>query len=271
MSSIPSIVFVPGAWHTPEYWGEVIANLKQKGYHSSTVTLPSTIGNPYATLLDDITATQEVIREETDQGRDVILAVHSYGGAVGATAVKGLTNTVGETKTDSNNPPAGTPSAKKGHVVGLVLVATGLVQTGKGFMEALGGSPPSQWRINYESGFIELLIDDVGLQGYLYNDLSQDEAAVWISKLQRQAWRPLVEGGEHMYAGWKDVPCWLLAGIQDNAIPVEAIRSMVGGALAEGDKITYREVESSHSPMLSMPDAVTELIVEAAASVTAGN
>ena len=60
-----------------------------------------------------------------------------------------------------------------------------------------------------------------------------------------------MEGGEHAYAGWIDVPVWYLSTMEDRALPVQAQRMFVQCAKDAGADVTVREVESSHSPMLS--------------------
>lgn len=52
------------------------------------------------------------------------------------------------------------------------------------------------------------------------------EAAKSLSKA-------LAEGGEHAYAGWKDVPVWYLATIEDKGLPFEAQRYFVQAAKEE--------------------------------------
>ncbi|KAK6713223.1 hypothetical protein SNK05_007676 [Fusarium graminearum] len=48
------------------------------------------MGNPEATFKDDVDAARSAIMQETENGRDVIVIAHSYGGTVGNSAVKGF-------------------------------------------------------------------------------------------------------------------------------------------------------------------------------------
>ncbi|KAH7032762.1 prolyl aminopeptidase-like protein [Microdochium trichocladiopsis] len=272
MTSKPSIVFVPGAWHAPHYWDKVIAYLTQQGYSCSTVTLPSTLENPDSGLLEDITAARAVITKETAKGQDVVVVAHSYGGAVGASAIKGLSKTPDLHSDDGDSRPRTSSATNveknattQGHVVSFVLVASGLVRTGLSFIGHVpGGTPPPQWRVNLETGFAEITLDAEGIREFFYHDLSEDEGRFWVSQLKPHALRSVTEGGEHMYSGWKDVPCWMLVCTEDRAMPMELLRMMVKNGQDEGAAITLREASSSHSPMLSIPDVVSGLIVEAA-------
>lgn len=245
MSKIPSkptFVFVPGAWHSASVWDKVAALLAQSGYASKAVTLPSTSGDPTATLLDDISAVRTAILSETDAGRDVVVACHSYGGLVGASAL----------------PRAG--------VVGLALVATGFCRSGMSFVDGGGGKPPPSWRADAASGLAVLVADPAEL---FYHDLPAGEARAWSAGLRSQSVRSLFEGGEHVCAGWRDVPVWYLITAEDRALPVEAQRWMAGDAREQGADVTVREVRSGHSPMLSKPEETAAFLIEAAKAVEA--
>jgi pimeloyl-ACP methyl ester carboxylesterase len=68
----------------------------------------------------------------------------------------------------------------------------------------------------------------------------------------------LVGSGE---PAWKTIPSWFLVARQDHTIPPEAERFM-----AERAGSHTIEINSSHVAMMSHPDVVTKLILQAAAS-----
>lgn len=82
MSLKPTLLLVHGAWHTPECWARVIPLMEAQHYKCVSVGLPSVNSNPHKRLEDDIQAVRTAIQFETSQGNDVVLVVHSYGGAV---------------------------------------------------------------------------------------------------------------------------------------------------------------------------------------------
>jgi pimeloyl-ACP methyl ester carboxylesterase len=61
---------------------------------------------------------------------------------------------------------------------------------------------------------------------------------------------------------WKTLPSWYMVATNDQAIPPDAER-----LFAKRMKATTVEVASSHVPMVSQPDAVANLIIQAAQSV----
>jgi pimeloyl-ACP methyl ester carboxylesterase len=265
MSHKPTIVLVPGAWHLASTWDKTVSLLEARQYKCVAVTLPSTTGDPSISFVDDLEAVRGAILAETTQGLDVVVVVHSYGGFVGASAIKGLTKPSNQKETR--------PSATDGHVIGLALVASGFVVGGLSFLEALGGKPPPFWRLDLESGFAVLNGqegEEDGPRQLFYHDLPEDEGRHWVGQLQPQSLKALTEGGEHVAAGWQDVPCWYLSTTRDPTLPPELSKMFVAMARDAGADVTVREIDSSHSPMLSRPEETADFISEAVEAFTRG-
>lgn len=252
MSQKPTIVFVPGAWHTPETWDKVISALEPHGFKCIAVALPSTL-SVSATFPDDIKAVQDSISAETTQGRDVIVVAHSYGGAVGGSALKGFTS------------PRDGSSSKHGHAIGFILIASGFSAGGVTFLDALGGKPPPIWKEDTETGLAVLVVDEREL---FYHDLLEEEGNYWVGKLTKQSMKAFTTGADVGYAGWKEVPVWYLATTEDRSHPTEVQRMIVQAAKDEGGDVTLREIATSHSPMLSKPSETADIILEAVAAMT---
>ncbi|KAM0720982.1 hypothetical protein Q7P37_003267 [Cladosporium fusiforme] len=252
MSGPPTLVFVPGAWHKATCYDRVIEPLREKhNINCVAVTLPSTTGNAEATFKDDVDAVRTAIATETTAGRDVIVVVHSYGGIVGESAVKGFT----QASAAQDTPTSANPT---GHVKALVLIATGFSITGLSFMDPFFGIPPPAWRVNKETGFADIVTSPRQL---FYGDLEAEDAAYWVSQIMPQSLKALFEGGEHVYTGWKDVPVWFIGTVEDKGMPVAAQRLNVGMARGQGAVVHHTELISSHSPFLSMPEEVVEIIM----------
>lgn len=87
MSSKPTFVLVPGAWHRPEYFTQIRAYLSDQGYPSVAVATPTVGSDPPATTMDvDTDAVEAAVRKVMDGGDDVVLLMHSYGGGPGSVA-----------------------------------------------------------------------------------------------------------------------------------------------------------------------------------------
>ena len=255
MSPKPTLIFVPGAWHTPDSWTKVISFMEAQHFKCLPVWLPSVNSSPPKRLEDDIRAVREAIQSETSQGNDVVLVPHSYGGAVSSSALKGLTQPKQEETTSS--------SPSLGRVLGMAMLASFFVPTGWTFLAALGGDVPPWWKPNPQTGLADITVDRTGL---FYNtDLTPEDAKHWAMKTGTHPSATFLEDGEHMYAGWKDVPVWHMACTEDVAVPVNIQRMLIQGAKDAGANVTSREVKSGHGAMLCRPKEVADFITEAVA------
>lgn len=251
MQKLPTLVFIPGSWHAASCYDLVIKLLQEKhNLKCTAVTLPSTTGDPAKTFKDDLDAARQAVSDETSCGRDVVVIAHSYGGMVGNSAIKGFARK----RADASQIPAA------GHVIGLILIASGYTFTGLAFMDPFLGHPPPTWRVNSATGFADIVTPP---RQFFYHDLPADEAEYRISQLRPQSLKALFEGGEYSYSGWLDVPSFYVGTIEDQGLPVVVQRINVGMARGMGASVEHRELQTSHSPFLSQPEATVHIIVEA--------
>ena len=89
--TLSTIVFAPGAWHLPSCFDIVRADLESRGWSTEGVTYPSVGAEPpNKGLADDTAAVRLVLERLVDQGKQIILVGHSYGGLAGGMASEGL-------------------------------------------------------------------------------------------------------------------------------------------------------------------------------------
>ncbi len=116
----PTVVIVPGFWEGRESFKATTSAIISAGYACTTVQLPSTgtvpPNNP--TMHDDTNAIRKVLGEILEQGKEVILAMHSAGGFLGSNAIEGMS--VEERKAQG----------KDGGVRKLLFLTAGLVPEG---------------------------------------------------------------------------------------------------------------------------------------------
>lgn len=130
LNNTPIYVFVPGAWHTPDTFDGIRALLSKRRHDSEAIALPS-VGAAEPTksgLHDDIAHTNGVLRAMAEQGRQIVVVTHSYGGMVGAGAVEGLGY--------AQRSKAGQP----GGVIMMVWLAAFVTPKGKSVIDMLGGN-----------------------------------------------------------------------------------------------------------------------------------
>jgi hypothetical protein len=249
MAQKPSLIFVPGAWHTPECWGKIMSAMEANGFKCIPVALPTNQSTSTdVNYSHDVKAVADAIAGETSQGLDVVLSVHAFGGPVGQSAMKGFTNESADT------------GAKTGRVIGLFMVSTGFVREGASFLDALDGRPPPTWETDYENNMMTLNVDPIEI---FYHDLPEEEARYWVGKLTKHALTASTHGYEATYEGWRDVPIWLIMTKKDRAFPYEAQKMLVRGAEKLGANLTKVDIDSGDFPMLSKPDEMVKLLEEA--------
>ncbi|KAL9119098.1 MAG: hypothetical protein Q9187_004348 [Circinaria calcarea] len=92
-TSLPTVVLVHGAWHTPANYETYINALKARGFTVHCPRLPSCNGAspPNASFPEDVACVRDVVKPLVEAGERVVMLLHSYGGAVGTDAVEGLT------------------------------------------------------------------------------------------------------------------------------------------------------------------------------------
>jgi hypothetical protein len=88
-----AIVIVQGSFHMPQAYQKLTDSLKRQGYATFQPELPSCSNTndrdfPSKTLHDDSAVVKSVIeRLVNDEGKNIFLIMHSYGGLVGSNAV----------------------------------------------------------------------------------------------------------------------------------------------------------------------------------------
>jgi pimeloyl-ACP methyl ester carboxylesterase len=235
----PTVVLVHGAFADASSWNGVITRLQAKGV---PVTAPA---NPLRGIRADSAYIGAVLEQI---GGPIVAVGHSYGGAV-------ITNAAAAAK----------------NVVGLVYVAAFAPDEGEALGAAQAGSKdsvlntalvPSRYPSADGGSGTEFSIDPTKARHAFAGDLSDQEAAL-IGATQR----PVAELAFSEPSGppaWKDRPSWAVVATVDRAAGTDVTRSMAERA---GARIT--EVEGSHVIMVSQPQAVTDVIMEAVAAVGA--
>jgi hypothetical protein len=132
----PTIVIVPGAWHTPSHYGKLIKLLQASRYETISEKNPSCDASDGSTTTVDVDVSSirnNILVPLINQGKDVVLVVHSYGGCPGGAAATGLSK--GE-RTALN---------KIGGVIGLIYVAAFIAHEGESLLSKLPGQKFEPW------------------------------------------------------------------------------------------------------------------------------
>ncbi|MBB4684372.1 alpha/beta fold hydrolase [Amycolatopsis jiangsuensis] len=222
----PTIVLVHGAWADSSSWAPVIERLRRDGYPVRA------IADPLQGLTSDTAYVAGYL--STIDGPKVLVR-HSYGGAVitnAATEVTGVKSLV--------------------YIAGFVPAAGETI----GEVAAKSSTPLPLIATQVPAG-TEVVIDPAQFPAAFAGDLDRTTAAD-LATTQRPANTRAVTDAS-VAEGFRAIPSWALIPRQDRAISPDVQRFMTARAGARNT-----EVDGSHAVMLSRPDAVTELIEQAA-------
>jgi pimeloyl-ACP methyl ester carboxylesterase len=238
-SNALTVALVHGAFADSSSWNGVIELLHSAGIATSCPP------NPLRGIAHDAAYVASFLKQIP--GR-VLLVGHSYGGAV-------ITN-------------AGSRAA---NVVGLVYVAAFAPDEGETLLEVEEGSRDSVLfsalkPLQYPTGngtetATEFTILPDKIQEAFAADLSAEQNAI-IASTQR----PIAEvsfAEPTTAPAWKSLPSWAVIPSGDKAVGTDVVRFY-----AERAGSTITEVEGSHVIMVSQPQAVVDVILDAVAAVS---
>jgi pimeloyl-ACP methyl ester carboxylesterase len=220
-----NVVLVHGLFADGSCWSEVIARLQPKEINVTAVQ------NPLTSLKDAVDATQRVLAL---QDGPTVLVAHSFGGVI---------------VTEAGVDPK---------VSALVYVAARAPDAGEDYTALAKNypTPPAAAGIVFKDDWGQL-----SEQAFLHDfagDLSLDKARVLYAV--QQPFKRSLTTEKTTNAAWRTKPTFYAVSIQDRTINPDLERFM---AKRMGAKTI--EIEASHLALISRPDAITNLILEALA------
>ncbi|KAJ9614384.1 hypothetical protein H2200_002520 [Cladophialophora chaetospira] len=250
----PTIILLPGAWHSPAHYDKLRAVLKHHGYETEAVAL-ATVNpkDPANTDADsDVEVISAAIKKVLDSGKDAILVTHSYSGIPGQSAAYSFVE-----------PGEGGP-----RLTAIAMMTSFLYPPRTALLAPVGGKPFPLHVVNAEETLVD--VGDPGPDHLFYNDLSAEEAANSKSLLKTHSWRCKTLPPSAKGAGYWHIPTYYLVCEKDNALPADLQRSWIVAANEDlekrgsGLRIREESVESGHSPFLSRTEQTADFIRRAA-------
>jgi pimeloyl-ACP methyl ester carboxylesterase len=235
-SAKPTVVLVHGAFADASGFGGIIRELTRSGYD---VVAPP---NPLRSLAFDAAAISTAVKAIDGP---VVLAGHSYGGAVITQAAAGLDNVSGLVYLAAFGLDAGESCASVQEPFPPPMLASASYPTA---YDAPGAPQGPDLYIRREQ-FRETFCADV----------LADVADVMFATQRPLSLAALTE--KATAAGWKTRPSWFLVSEHDNAIAPDAERFM-----AERMKATTDSIDGSHTAFIAQPVHVANFIKKALAA-----
>ncbi|HSW80746.1 MAG TPA: alpha/beta hydrolase [Candidatus Saccharimonadales bacterium] len=236
MAEKTTIVLVHGAFADASGFAGVIKELETAGYD---VVAPP---NPLRGLISD--AESIAVRVKAIEG-PVVLAGHSYGGAV-----------ISQASASLNNVKA---------LVFMAAFALDVGESGASVQEPFPApmlvttNAPTNYDAPGAAGGPDLYIGKAGFHETFCADSPADLAEIMYVTQRPLAAATLSE--KATAAGWKKIPSWFLVSDKDNAISPKAEAFM-----AERMKATTEHIDGSHTAFIAQPTKVAAFIQKAAAS-----
>jgi pimeloyl-ACP methyl ester carboxylesterase len=220
------VVLVHGAWADGSSWSDVIDRLQHDGYAVRAVQLP----------LQSLAGDAAIVRGEIDRiGRPVVVAGHSYGGAVITEAAAGASN-----------------------VIGLVYAAAYALDQGETLLSLNGGFPatPILGALAFDAQGNATVEPEAFVQLFA-PDVPQRQARV-LAAVQKPI-SGAIFGAPGGAPAWRDLPAWYQVSTEDQVINPELQRFVAARMNAR-----VIELPSSHASPVSQPREIAGLIETAA-------
>ena len=235
-----TIVLVHGAWHRANCWDALQKELRARGVTSHAVNLPSSITGPIDGDLPGTDADAEAVRAVLDQVTGPVLLVgHSYGGVV--------ISAIGKHRS----------------IGGLVYLAAFCLATGESAFELAVGDPPpltAQALTVLDDGTCTIK-PELAAETF-YGDLPADEANKRARSLVPTTLSVFTNPTEGSPL-WQHLPATYIVCEADRAISPDRQEFMANRATND-----IVRLETSHSPFVSRPAAVADILVSRLAKLT---
>ncbi|WP_396642087.1 alpha/beta fold hydrolase [Microbacterium sp.] len=229
MADRPTLLLVHGAWHGSWAWAPLQRELESRGWDVRTVDLPTVhAADPRGLrMTDDADA---IARAIDDIEGPVAVVAHSYGGV-----------------------PT-TQGATSDSVVHIVYVAAFVLDEGESLLGAVGGVAPSWWVV--DGPLATAGTDAEPATGLFFADVDDVTASDAVGRLKAQSSAAFSDAVTSV--AWREKDTTYVITEQDAVFPLPAQE-----ALAARSGSTAVRMDTSHSPFLSKPTELADIIENA--------
>ncbi|KAI5868240.1 alpha/beta-hydrolase [Durotheca rogersii] len=241
-----TVVIVPGSFSPSELYILLQDRLESHGIPSVVVDLPSVghhQGKRAATMTDDANEISRVASALLDDGKEVVLMAHSYGGIPATQSLEKLSHT------------ARRAAGKDRGVKKVVYLASVVIPVGTSNWDTFGGTLPTFVTANDDY----MSIDPVANAPQTFSDLPEEESLKWGRMLSQQSIASFQE--KLSYPGYNDVEVHYIVCEDDKIMPPPYQHAMIETVKkSSGREPVLHISKSGHVPVISQPDSTAKIL-----------
>ncbi|KAF2653858.1 prolyl aminopeptidase-like protein [Lophiostoma macrostomum CBS 122681] len=245
----PTILFFAGAFADPSCFDAISKKFQEAGCPTVYAYVPSLDPSDPSS----VTASKDAEEARTryllpllDEGKEVVVFVHSYGGVVGGAAAAGLSKS------------ARSAEGKPGGVVGLLYLVGVMTKEGESLLQAVGGAYPPFIKQNYPRQGVAV-IDPV--MPTLYADADPTLASTLEAAM--------IPHALSAFETPSSTPAWAEPEFDGRRAFIRTIDDQTNPLFLQDmwlDKSRVRwetvDMKTSHCPFISYPDETARIAVE---------
>lgn len=247
-----TILVVGGGWHMPQSYSKLTKHLESQGYEVHVPTLPTMNGSrpPNMDLNSDTDHVRSVVKVLVNEGRNVIVLMHSYGGQIGTNAFQGY----------------GQEQRKKEQLTGgisaLIYLAAYAIQEGKAMIDGVkhfGHEQLMPLAFDFAEDMTCVSRDPKTLL-IGETDLPVAEVDEYLASLVRWNGQAMYQPLTTPRAAWRDIPVTFVHTTKDMTVPYEYQKWFVEGMRMEGIKVQTAMLETGHCANFTAAKQVADIV-----------
>ncbi|KAF4341806.1 hypothetical protein FBEOM_4263 [Fusarium beomiforme] len=241
------VFIVPASFAPASLYSDLIQGLKKYGLNTTVIDLPS-VGYrdlllPAASMEQDAKHIRKFTTKLADDGYEIILVMHSYGG------ICGTESTAGVSKSERQ------ASGKPGGIVHLVYISSPVPEVGGSVQTMMGDNMPHFMELKGDY----LISEPEGCASVNFSDLPKDEALTYAN--QMTAHSAVSFSGPLQNAGYLNIPVAYVVCEKDISVPPAFQRSVIDMiSKKSGREVITFSCNSGHFPVISAPNEVAFFI-----------
>ncbi|OAA35571.1 hypothetical protein NOR_07956 [Metarhizium rileyi] len=243
-----AVLLITGAWHVPEHYQKVISKLESQRVRVICECLPTNnnVVPPNKTIHDDVQFIRGIVAKETAAGTSLTVMAHSWGGVVASAALAEF---------------AVQPGLDKAGVTDLIFMTAFIPAENQSLADLFGGKLPP-----YLTSMPNDTIVWSDPLDHLFHDLTPEDAQQALGLLVAHGHTAQYTPIQCDRVSWRVIPLSYIVCEDDRALPGFVQQMMIDKVKAEGIAVKEFRLSASHSPFLSVPEKLVDIILKVMSS-----